>query len=129
MYHKNKKYLKPYRKALRKKMTPAEIILWHMLRNRQLDGFRFFRQYSIGNYIVDFYCPKCKLAIELDGDIHFNEIIIAQDKIRTDYLNTQGVRVLRFENFEIYDYPQRTLDTIKNYLYTDENPENLLHIS
>ncbi len=126
MIDKNKKNLKEYRRELRKKMTPAEIALWQMLRNRQLDGVRFFRQYSIDNYILDFYSPKFFLAIELDGDYHFDSYQIEQDKKRTQYLLEKGIRVLRFENFEVFEYPQRTLDEIRKYLYNDETPDNLL---
>lgn len=126
MTDKNKKNLKEYRQELRKKMTPAEIALWQMLRNRQLDGVRFFRQYSIDNYILDFYSPKFSLAIELDGDYHFDSYQIEQDKKRTQYLLEKGIRVLRFENFEVFEYPQRTLDEIRKYLHNDETPDNLL---
>jgi very-short-patch-repair endonuclease len=123
----NRKRLQPYRRNLRQSMTPAEASLWTLINKRQLDGERFLRQYSIGNYIVDFYCPRCRLAIELDGQPHFEEAQIEYDQQRTAFLNQQGVRVLRFENFEVFDYPQRTLDTIREYLHSDENPENSLH--
>lgn len=126
MRHKNKQSLKEFRRELRRKMTPAEIALWQMLRNRQLDGVRFFRQYSVDNFIIDFYCPQFHLAIELDGEYHFDEYRIEQDKLRTKHLLNKGIRVLRFENFEIFQYPQRTLDEIRKYLYSDDIPENLL---
>ncbi|MDD3787937.1 MAG: endonuclease domain-containing protein [Petrimonas sp.] len=126
MRDKNRIYLKTYRRNLRRKMTAAEVALWKMLRNRQLDGVRFFRQYSIDNYILDFYCPQYHIAIELDGDVHFDELKIEQDDQRTNYLLRKGVRVLRFENFEVFQYPQRTLDEIRKYLYSNDNPENIL---
>ena len=107
-------------------MTSAEAVLWTMINKRQLDGARFLRQYSAGNFIVDFYCPIAKLAIELDGQPHFEESQIEYDKRRTVYLNAQGIRVLRFENIEIFDYPQRTLEEIRKYLHSDENPQNSL---
>ncbi|MGI6048554.1 MAG: endonuclease domain-containing protein [Petrimonas sp.] len=126
MRDKNKQSLKELRKELRRKMTPAEIALWQMLRNRQLDGVRFFRQYSIDHFIVDFYCPQFKFAVELDGEYHFDEYSIERDKLRTNHLLSKGIRVLRFENFEVFEYPQRTLDEIRKYLYSDAIPENLL---
>ena len=107
--------MKIYRRVLRQKMTPAEVALWLMIKNKQL-GERFLRQYSLDNYIVDFYCPKYRLAIELDGEGHFTEQGMKFDKKREEYLNTLGVTVLRFENFEIFDFPQRTLDEILKYL-------------
>ncbi|NLO70577.1 MAG: endonuclease domain-containing protein [Porphyromonadaceae bacterium] len=122
----NKKNSQENRRKLRKKMTPAEIALWTMLQKKQLDGVRFLRQYSIGAYIVDFYSPKYHLAVELDGEYHFDEQRIQYDKKRTAFLNEKGIRVLRFENFEVFDYPQRTLDEIRRFLYSNENPENLL---
>jgi len=112
---KNIPILKEYRRNLRKKMTPAEVVLWMMIKNKQL-GERFLRQYSIDFFIVDFYCPKYNLAIELDGAHHFTEDGIERDKNRDEHLKSLGINVLRFENFEIFDYPQRTLDEIKRFL-------------
>lgn len=100
-------------------MTSAEVALWLMIKNKQLDNERFLRQYSIGNYIVDFYCPKHKLAIELDGEVHLYQE--EKDAKRTEYLNAVGVKVLRFENFEVFDYPMRMLDEIRKYLNRKEN--------
>jgi very-short-patch-repair endonuclease len=108
--------MKPFRRKLRKNMTAAEVALWLMIKNKQLDGERFLRQFSIGHYVVDFYCSKYKLAIELDGEGHFTEEGEASDAKRTEYLNAMGVRVLRFENFEVFQYPRRTLDEIRKYL-------------
>ncbi len=124
----NQKSTQDIRRSLRKKMTPAEVALWSMIRRNQIDGVRFLRQFSIGKYILDFYCPKYHLAIELDGEPHFDEERIRRDNDRTNYLKSKGIRVLRFENFEIFDYPQRTIDEIKKYLYSDEQPENLVQL-
>ena len=108
--------MKPFGRKLRKQMTAAEVALWLMIKNKQLDGERFLRQFSIGHYVVDFYCHKHKLAIELDGEVHFTEDRQIYDKKRTDYLNSVGVTVLRFENFEVFQYPTPTLDEIRKYL-------------
>ena len=112
----NTKKLQPFRRILRKKMTFAEVALWIMIKNKQLDGVRFLRQYSAGHYILDFYTPQFKLAIELDGEGHFTEQQTAYDKRRDEYLNSLGIRVLRFENFEVIEYPDRTLEEIRKYL-------------
>ena len=112
----NTKKLQPFRRILRKKMTFAEVALWIMIKNKQLDGVRFLRQYSVGHYILDFYTPQFKLAIELDGEGHFTEQQMAYDKRRDEYLNSLGIRVLRFENFEVIEYPDRTLEEIRKYL-------------
>ena len=108
--------MKPFRRKLRKNMTAAEVALWLMIKNKQLDGERFLRQYSIGHFVVDFYCPKHKLAVELDGEVHFTEEAAAYDAKRTAYLNSVGVQVVRFENFEVFQYPMRTQDEIRKYL-------------
>ena len=108
--------MKPFRRKLRKQMTAAEVALWVMIKNKQLNGERFLRQYSVGRYVLDFYCPKHKLAVELDGAGHFTEEGQSYDAERTKYLNSVGVKVIRFENFEVFEYPMRTLDEIMKYL-------------
>jgi len=97
-------------------MTPAEVALWMMIKNRQLNGERFLRQFSIGHYIIDFYCDKYKLGIELDGAGHFTEEGEKKDKARTAFLNSKGINIIRFENCEVFEHPMRTLEEIKKYL-------------
>ncbi|RJP59833.1 MAG: endonuclease domain-containing protein [Ignavibacteriales bacterium] len=97
----NKKYLKENRKQLRNNSTEAEILLWLELKQSKLDGRKFRRQHSIGNYIVDFYCPLEKLSVELDGEIHFQEEQIKYDKSRDAYINSLGIKVIRFENQDV----------------------------
>ena len=90
-------------KTLRKKQTPQEQKLWNILRNRQILGFKFKRQFPIGNYIVDFACLETKLIIEVDGGQHNTTEAIIYDNDRTRYLQNQGFNVLRFWNNEIDD--------------------------
>ena len=92
---------KEQRKELRKNATPAEVRLWSMLKGKQ-QGVRWRRQFSIGPYVIDFYSPSAKLAIELDGARHYTESGADIDYVRTKYLLSKGVRVLRFENVEIW---------------------------
>ena len=94
----NLKIYKERRKELRNSATPQEIILWSKISNFQL-GFKFRRQHSIGNYIVDFYCPEAKLVIEIDGSEHLKQA--DYDNERTEYLLSVGCKVLRFWNNEI----------------------------
>jgi very-short-patch-repair endonuclease len=68
-----RKKLKPYAGSLRQNMTESEILLWSKIKGKQLANYIFYRQRIIGDYIVDFYCPKVKLIIELDGGQHFSE--------------------------------------------------------
>ena len=97
-------------------MTAAEVALWMMIKNKQLNGERFLRQFSIGHYIVDFYCHKHKLAIELDGAGHFTEEGKEYDARRTEFLNSEGITVIRFENTLIFNYPIQELEEIKSHL-------------
>ena len=97
----NKKYLKLRRKELRNNATQAEKFLWEELKESKLKGKKFRRQHSVSDYIIDFYCSSEKLAIELDGEIHNENDRIKYDKQRTEYLNSLGVRVIRFENQEV----------------------------
>ena len=109
---KNRKSLKQYRRDLRKRATLTERILWNYLRGKR-QGHKFFRQYSIGSYIVDFYCTKAELAVELDGMHHYlDDKVIKYDKKRTTFLESKGVEVIRFKNKEVYDDVQRVLGQI-----------------
>ena len=91
------------RKRLRNEMTPEEVILWAQLKRRHLNGFKFRRQYSIGPYIVDFYCPEARLVIEVDGGGHFTDEGIANDRIRQQAIENCGIHFLRFTNTGIRD--------------------------
>ena len=97
----NRRNLKERRKKLRNNPTLAEAFLWGYLKNNQLEGRKFRRQSSIINFIVDFYCAEEKLVIELDGDFHFDEKAIKDDERRTQKLEAQGIKVIRFENQEV----------------------------
>lgn len=93
-------------------MTDAEKLLWSKLRGRQLKNHQFYRQKIIGNYIVDFYCPKGSLVVELDGGQHYTEEGKANDKTRDDYLATIGIKVLRFSDIEALKETNSVLEKI-----------------
>ena len=106
MYRKqihSKTNLKNLRAELRQNLTPSEAFLWSHLKAKQFHNLRFTRQHSIGYYIVDFYCAKLKLIIELDGEVHNNSVQAEKDQIRTNYLSSLGYTVLRFENKMVFD--------------------------
>ena len=109
----NKKYLAKFRKELRNNPTKAESMLWKALRKKQLEGRKFRRQHSLGNYIVDFFCPQEKLIIELDGHVHNNFVNEEYDFKRTQQLQEFGFRVLRFENHLVFEQLDMVLDAIK----------------
>ena len=91
--------LKPVCREMRRKPTRTEDSLWQRLRNRRLAGFRFRRQHSIERFVVDFYCPEADLIVEVDGPIHRYER--AEDAIRQEFLEAQGLRVLRFSDEDV----------------------------
>ena len=101
------------RRNLRKSLTPAEATLWLALKNKQLAGRRFKRQVSIGPYIVDFYCPSEKMVLELDGDAHFSAGGYEYDLRRDKYLNSLGLKVIRFENEDVFQCPAWVLAKIQ----------------
>ena len=84
-------------------MTEAENRLWSRLRRKQLKGYQFYRQKIIGKYIVDFYCPRANLVIELDGGQHYSETGKAKDRARGDVLAEMGVKVLRFSDKDVFE--------------------------
>ena len=98
---KNNPALKNRRRELRRNQTDAEKAFWAQVRNKQFFGLKFSRQYSVGPYILDFYCPKKKLAVELDGGQHNLPDGREYDAERTAYLNAHGIEVLRFWNNEV----------------------------
>jgi len=109
----NSKIKKDFRKDLRRLSTVPEQILWKHLRNRQYLNLKFRRQYSIGKYIVDFYCAELKLAIEIDGANHFFDDKSAQYDIqRQKFIELKNIKVLRFLNSDIVDNINGVLETI-----------------
>ena len=111
----NKK-LTPFARELRKNMTDAEKRLWAKIRMRQMGGYQFYRQRAIGNYIVDFYCPKAKLVLEVDGGQHYSDEQIEIDRKRSSYLNRLGFKVMRFTNLDVLNNIDVVLDEIYRYL-------------
>ena len=102
------------RKELRHSMTAAEAVLWTKLQNKRMLRKKFRLQSGIGPYIVDFYCPECKLVIELDGAPHFGFFSPDYDAQRTSYLEGLGRKVIRFENKHVYRNIEGVLETIRN---------------
>ena len=88
-------------RKLRKDQTNAKSKLWARLRNRQLYGVKFRRQFFSGRYILDFYSPECKLGIEADGGQHYENEIKKQDELRTIELSKDGIEILRFSDIDI----------------------------
>lgn len=88
-------------KELRQQQTKPESIVWEWLRGKKILGCKFYRQYPCSIYTLDFYCPKLRLAIELDGSQHGEEEQLLHDKKRTEYLNSNKIKVIRIWNDQI----------------------------
>jgi len=101
-------------RELRKNMTDAEKLLWGKLKNKQLGGFHFRRQHPYGMYIIDFYCDKANLAVEIDGEIH--KYRKQYDKEKDEYLINTGLKVLRFSNEEVKNDIESVLQKIQIFL-------------
>jgi very-short-patch-repair endonuclease len=108
----NRRSLKPIRRRLRNWGTPAEARLWSLINRRQLRGRRFRRQHSVGNYVLDFYCPAERLAVEVDGAGHQTPQGAQADQVRDGFLASAGIRVLRFENRRVFEAPDEVLQAI-----------------
>ncbi|MBI2860294.1 MAG: DUF559 domain-containing protein [Chloroflexi bacterium] len=101
---------------LRKSMTVAETFLWSKIRLKQVKGYWFYRQKPVGKYIADFYCPKARLVIEVDGGQHFSDEIAEYDKIRNEYMASLGLRVIRFANAEVLTNIKGVIEVIERSL-------------
>jgi very-short-patch-repair endonuclease len=110
------KDLKPVSQSLRRCATDAEKHVWARLRGKQLKGLQFYRQKVIGQYVVDFYCPKARLAIELDGGQHYEEAGREKDAIRDKALKGLGLTVLRFSDREVFADTDAVMEIIWSYL-------------
>ncbi|MBR2724572.1 MAG: endonuclease domain-containing protein [Ruminococcus sp.] len=114
MEHKHNKKMVPVAKILRKNMTKEERKLWYdFLRTYPV---RFLRQKPIGNYIVDFYCAKANLVIELDGSQHYDKNGIKKDTERTEFLNSYNITVIRFSNSDIHHNFRGVCEHIDNFV-------------
>lgn len=107
--------LRTFRKALRNNLTPAEAKLWTHLKSAQLNGRKFRRQHSVGLYILDFYCPTEKLAVELDGEAHNHAEAQKHDRERGLFLQRVGIKVLRFENKAVFQQTEGVLAEIRRH--------------
>ncbi len=118
----NLPYLKTFRKNLRNNLTPAEASFWKIVQNKNFEGRKFRRQHSVGNYILDFYCPSERLAIELDGEVHFNDAAREYDYERKLFLEHYGIKVLRFENKLVFEELEWMLGVIKSNFGWNKKP-------
>ncbi len=103
------------RSKLRKEATLPERLLWNHLRQKQF-GYKFRRQYGVGPYVVDFCCPKIKLVIEVDGEIHGFDNQRKKDEIRDDYLKKNAFNIIRYQAKDVLNNIESVCEDIGNYL-------------
>ena len=108
--------LKQNARLLRKRMTDSERVLWSRLRRKQLFSIQFYRQKPIGQYVVDFYAPKAKLVIEVDGSQHAQGTLADKDELRDQYLASVGQRVVRFNSREVLKNTDAVIEVIHNLI-------------
>ena len=112
----NKPESKTKRRLLRNNMPQPEQRLWYYLKGKGLKGCKFRRQYGVSVYTLDFYCPQQRLAIELDGDSHFNPAAERRDEVWEQFLKSQNITVLRFTNAEANQNIEEVIGKISKYL-------------
>jgi very-short-patch-repair endonuclease len=108
----NKIKIKENRRNLRKSQTKEELIFWVQVKDRRFHGYKFRRQYSIGSFIADFYCPRLKLVIEIDGGQHYEDKNIEKDLQRTAYFESLGIKVKRYTNIDIKNNLSGAMDDL-----------------
>jgi very-short-patch-repair endonuclease len=109
-------------RELRHEQTDAEQLLWSMLRGRRLAGLKFRRQHALGPYILDFFCAEQGLVVELDGDQHAQPANALYDAERTRFLESHGLRVLRFGNREVLGQLELVLTQVHRALRVNPSP-------
>ena len=116
MHRDAKPILYHYARVNRQVDTEAERILWKLLRNRRLHGFKFRRQHPIDEFIADFYCHERNLVVELDGEYHFFDDQQSYDEGRTEQLERVGIKIIRFKNSEVKQRIDWVLSVIASHL-------------
>jgi len=120
-----KERLIKFAKSMRRQPTNAEAIIWATLRGARMQGFKFKRQQPIGAYIVDFVCFECGLVVEIDGGQHAEDV--SADQHRSNWLQSQGFRILRFWNNEVIERRDDVLESIIRALREYPSPQPLSH--
>jgi very-short-patch-repair endonuclease len=118
----NLRKLKERRQEPRNKATKAEAKLWRVIQHSQIEGKKFRRQHSVGYYILDFYYPEERLAIEIDGESHEKNESKLYDKSRTEFLDSMRIRVLRFKNEEVLNNLDSVTEQIRKSFEPPLNP-------
>ena len=121
----NKSTEKAKRRQLRTDSPTAETRIWSSLRRKNISGYKFRRQHSVGPYVIDFYCPALKLDVEIDGDSHFSGDAVEDDKRRQAFIESFGIRFLWFTNRDIYDNLEGVLEAITSVAVAKSDPTTI----
>lgn len=129
MYHlPYNKDLKHFSRQLRNNSTLSEVLLWQELKAGQMEGFKFNRQKPLDNYIVDFYCKKLGLVIEVDGESHFHDRAPIRDQRRQEILERMGLTFLRFDDLHVKHHMIAVLGEIHHFIEAwRKNPPAFSH--
>jgi very-short-patch-repair endonuclease len=100
-------------------MNNLEGLVWNRIKSKQLLGYKFRRQHGIGPFIVDFYCPKKKLVVEIDGDTHYTPEALVYDETRSSFLREQGIQIMRFTNLDVWENLDGVIEAIMEALAGD----------
>lgn len=114
--HFNRPTEKSKRRRLRREQTTAEKLVWRFLRNRRTKNFKFRRQYSVDKFVIDFYSPELKLAVEIDGDVHDLPTQKEHDIMRQSYLESFGIKFIRIRNEELFANTDKALGRIEEII-------------
>jgi len=113
-----------FRTELRKRLIPSEAAFWNIVKSSNLDGLKFRRQHSVGKYILDFYCPSERLAVDLDGEGHYGVLQEIHDNERKRFLRYFGIKVIRFENEMVFEEPVCVVERIRaSFGWKSRSPE------
>lgn len=107
---------KQRRQELRRLAAPTEYYFWSFLCRSQVEGLKFRRQYGVGPFVIDFYCPEFRLAVELDGETHESLETRHYDKQRTAFLETHNILVIRFQNSDVLEDIDSVLDMLRKII-------------
>jgi len=108
--------LKQLSKNLRNNSTLSEVLLWNELKARKINEYQFMRQKPIGKYIVDFYCSKLNLAIEVDGDSHGYKNEIVRDQLKDKYLTSLGIHIIRYDDSDVKNNISGVIDNLIDWI-------------
>ena len=108
--------LKQLSRNLRNNSTLSEVLLWNELKARKINGYQFMRQKPIGKYIVDFYCSKLNLAIEVDGDSHGYKNEIVRDQLKDKYLTSLGIHIIRYDDSDVKNNISGVIDNLIDWI-------------